>query len=69
MACRFATAGADGEPLGTVVPFECACIPSQDDCFAMCSQLFGYGDALSCDKNVDSSGTQVLCGCAIVYLR
>ncbi|HEX9294893.1 MAG TPA: hypothetical protein VF881_03640 [Polyangiaceae bacterium] len=72
LACRVATAGSSGEPLATVVPFECACVPQRSYCNAACEDLFGPNGAATaqCDEVTDGTGSPyILCGCAVVYLK
>jgi hypothetical protein len=62
--CRAADTDSDAH----AVPFECACVPWQDDCGSACDRGIQppEGDGYLCEMTAQGS---VLCGCAWVYLQ
>lgn len=58
-------------PTIDMVPFECSCVTASPDCRA-CNAVFGpaTGRDYLCDSSAPDAGVgDVLCGCAVVYLR
>ncbi|HEY3255400.1 MAG TPA: hypothetical protein VGJ91_15685 [Polyangiaceae bacterium] len=64
--CRNGTFTSDGHPLTQAVPFECSCVDQLSYCAQECSLAYGYTDA-GCDSS--SGATQVVCGCAVIFLK
>lgn len=60
----FACVQADAE---TRAGIDCHCVPKQADCGSTCSGAFGEGRGHCLDST--SSGSSVLCGCAIIVLK
>jgi hypothetical protein len=62
--CRDGTRDADGRVFTHDVPFECSCVSTQMRCELTCDQAFQ--NTGTCTQ---PSANEVLCGCAVVFLR
>jgi hypothetical protein len=66
LACLHGTQDANQVPIAEV-DFSCRCVPAATACDA-CPRIFGASSHLSCDESRFETG-QIICGCAVVYLR